>query len=232
MTTSLDFAEVPSFNSHLRSRMCDWAGGSARSVAPLPVCDGAGVCHRLSSPPPCYLARGRYQEFVVIKIHIWGLMGLSTFNFKVHAPVSCTLGMTASHADPACSLGHSSEWLLEQGCRKETSSAKGGSTEMSGWYQRRNSQAGDKPGKSQISGSLTAEQEARASANIAGRGQTWEQQRQQKREQKRPGRGADGVAQLDIFQWADGERFQNRCFKKNQSTMRTVKTITVYNKLI
>lgn len=64
------------------------------------------------------------------------------------------------------------EWHLEQGWRKEASSMKGGSTEMSGRYQCRNSQAGDKPGKSQLGGSLTAKQEAGASANTARRGQT------------------------------------------------------------
>lgn len=78
-------------------------------VTPLPVFDGTSVCHRLSSPHPFYLASGRYQEFVVSRYtSIWGLMGLSTFNFKVHAHVSYTLGKTASHTDPAWSLRHSS----------------------------------------------------------------------------------------------------------------------------
>lgn len=36
-------------------------------------------------------------------------------------------------------------------------------------YERRHSQVGDKPRKSQLSGSLTAKPEARASANIVRR---------------------------------------------------------------
>ena len=59
-------------------------------------------------------------------ISIWGFMGLSTFNFKVHGHVSYTLGMTASHTDPARSVGPQfKEWYLEQVWRKETSSTKG-----------------------------------------------------------------------------------------------------------
>lgn len=37
MTTSLDFAKVTSFSSHICSRRCSRAGGSARSITPLPI---------------------------------------------------------------------------------------------------------------------------------------------------------------------------------------------------
>lgn len=100
-------------------------------------------------------------------------MGLSTFHFKVHGYVSYTVVMTASHTDPAWSVGPQfQEWYLEQRWRKETSSMNRGSTQMNGRYECRHSQVGDKPRKSQLSGSLTAKPEARASANIVRRGQT------------------------------------------------------------
>ena len=88
---------------------------------------GTRVCHRLSLPHPFYLVSGGHQKFVVSRyISIWGFMGLSTFNFKVHGHVSYTLGMTASHTDPARSVGPQfKEWYLEQVWRKETSYTKG-----------------------------------------------------------------------------------------------------------
>lgn len=106
-------------------------------------------------------------------------MGLSTFHFKVHGYVSYTVVWRCQSHWPSVVCGATvPNWYLEQRWRKETSSHDGGSTQMNRTVRRRHSQVGDKR-KSQLSGSLTAKPEARASANIVRRGQTWEQKRQQ-----------------------------------------------------